>query len=127
MSHSLQLFIYKTPGINGDNNYPLFRFATKAEAYNFISQLVSVPKPDNGEYMVLNNPQLLPDNIRNLHMYPSGIIEDDSSDEEFGKTRLLDGYFNICDNIELLRAYSANIDDNTNCNVGFSDYLCNPQ
>ncbi len=64
--HTIQFFIYNTPGIDGSNNFPLFCFHTRAEAYNFIGRLVSVPRDaqNESEYMVLNNPQHLPNNVR---------------------------------------------------------------
>jgi hypothetical protein len=124
---TIQFFIYKTPGIDGDNNFPLFCFHTRAEAYDFVSRLVSVPRDyqNNTEYMVLNNPQHLPYNVRKPHMYDSDIVVDDPNHKDFGKTMILDGCYNIRDNWELI--WSAIIDNNTNCEFGFREYLANPQ
>ena len=123
---TIQFFIYKTPGIDGDNNFPLFCFHTRQDAYEFISKLVSVPRDyqNNAEFMVLNNPQHLPDNIRKPHMHESNIIIDDPGVEDFG---LLDGHYNIRDNWALLTEYSANIDNNSLSEIGFREYLANPQ
>jgi hypothetical protein len=114
---SLQFFVYKTPGIDGDNNFPLFYFRTKAEAHDFIRSLVSVPRDaqSNSEYMVLNNPQHLPDSVRKPHMYIS-------DDPDFGE---MDGHYKIHDNYALL--YSAYIENNTKSDFGFRDYLIDLQ
>jgi hypothetical protein len=117
---SLQFFVYKTPGIDGDNNFPLFYFRTKAEAHDFIRRLVSVPRDaeSNSEYMVLNNPQHLPDDVRRPHMYTS----DDPNHADFGE---MDGHYKIHDNYALL--YSAYIENNTKSDFGFRDYLIDLQ
>jgi hypothetical protein len=122
--HSIQFFIRNVPGIDGDNNFPLFYFSTRAEIYNFVSRLVSVPRDyNNSACMVMNNPQHLPDRVRGLHMYQSNIVVDDP--DSAGKHMILDGHFNISDNWELLNQHLGNIDNNTNSDFGFRDYLCN--
>jgi len=124
---SLQFFVYKTPGIDGDNNFPLFYFRTKVEAHDFIRRLVSVPRHSeiNSEYMVLNNPQHLPDDVRRPHMYTSDVVIDDPNHPDFGEAMVLDGHYKIHDNYALL--YSAYIENNTKSDFGFRDYLIDLQ
>ena len=70
MSNSLQIFIYETQGITSDNNYPLLYFQTVEDKHRFISKLVSHPHGNLlNQYFVINNPQLLPREIREQHMY----------------------------------------------------------
>ena len=114
---SLQIFIYKLRGINYDNNFPILRFSSQSEMYSFISKLESSRQYDNtiNPFFVINNPQLLPDEIRKKHMYPS-IDNDDSSDDE----KLEDGVFYFTDkNVELLR--DCDIDNNTLLEHGFAE------
>ena len=71
MSHSIQIFVYKTGIlITQENNFPILRFETKEMAYGFIQNLKSQPRCILQEpYFVVNNMQLIPNNVRELHQY----------------------------------------------------------
>ena len=70
MPESLQIFIHATDGFTGDNNFPLCYFNTVIDKHLFVSSLVSKPREEFHEnYFVINNPQLLPREIREKHMY----------------------------------------------------------
>lgn len=132
MSHSLQLFIYGADEIiiPHKNNFPFIRFDTKELAYDFIRNLKSHPGCSFGNpYFVINNPQLLPDDVRKLHMYKKyinnenedgenedGDIENDGDDDI-----MMDGCFSIYKNFDLFM--DLVIDNNTNEAVGFKEYL----
>ena len=128
-THSLQIFLYKVGnGINEHNNFPLLRFGSKADAYEFVTKLKSCPMVDiSGGFFVLNNPQHLPDIVRVLHMYPELNRSDDdaeldsSSDED--EPRMRDGYFSLenADNIRLLK--QCVISNNTNELTGLREYI----
>lgn len=132
MSHSIQLFIYGADEIiiQHKNNFPLIRFDTKELAYEFIRNLKSQPGSSfEYPYFVINNPQLLPDDVRILHMYKKyinnenedgenedGDIENDGDDDI-----MMDGCFSIYKNFDLFM--DLVIDNNTNEAVGFKEYL----
>ena len=106
MSNSLQIFVYATPGITSDNNFPLLYFQTTEDKHRFISKLVSHPRGDLlNEYFVINNPQLLPRGIREQHMYNND-----------------DGVFALYENWEAFQECQR-IDDNTLELTGFMRIL----
>ena len=131
MSNTKQLFIYNMPGITRDNNFPLVRFDTDIDMYAFITRLKSTARRSDTTvpYFVLNNPQLLPGFVRNMHTYRrrkaytlktrSSESESDSDDEyeEF------DGMFIIHENLDELRR--CTIDNNTRCVTGFAEAVRN--
>jgi hypothetical protein len=72
MTHSLQLFIYGADEIIVPhmNNFPLLSFDTPELAYDFIQKLKSHPGPSyEYPYFIINNMQLIPKDVRKLHMY----------------------------------------------------------
>lgn len=72
MTTSGQIFIYKAFGITSDNNFPLIGFESKQAYHEFVLNLVSVERKtitEDEPYFVLNNPQLLPANVRRKHQY----------------------------------------------------------
>lgn len=117
----LQIFIYNTDGITGDNRFPLLSFADRATELNFIRSLASRPSrrlTDNQPYFVINNTQLLPDDIRELHMHISVEYDENTGREVICRR---DNCFSVRDNLELLLL--QNIHNNTNLNTGFSEVL----
>jgi len=117
----LQIFIYNTHGITGGNRYPLLIFPDLATELNFVRALTSRPSRrlvDDEPYFVINNPQLLPKDVRELHMHD--VVE---YDEDHGQDviRHRDNCYSIRDNLELLLL--QNVDNNTNENTGFSEAL----
>lgn len=110
MTTILQFFIYKTNGINESNNFPLIQFQTQDDAYKFIRSLKSVRRDytTTKGYMKLNNPQLIPPELRKYHMFSDN-------------TTATDGIFLIHDNIELLK--QCDIDNNTFEEYGFYDFI----
>ena len=143
MSHSLQLFIYSANEIIVPhmNNFQLLRFDTPELAYEFIRKLKSHPGSSlEYPHFVINNPQLLPNDLRILQMYKKYIsddndsenddsenddIENDDSDIEYdsddNKYIMLDGCFSIYQNLDLFT--NIDIDNNTNEAEGFKEYL----
>jgi hypothetical protein len=132
MSHSLQLFVYGANEIIVPhmNNFPLLRFDTPELAYDFIRKLKSHPgcSLDYYPYFVINNPQLLPNDVRKLHMYEKKISDDsendDSENEHDGddnKYIMMDCCFPIYQNLDLLM--NIDIYNNTNSSEGFKEYL----
>lgn len=129
MSITKQLFVYNMPGITRDNNFPLIRFDTDIDMYAFITRLKSTARRSDTTvpYFVLNNPQLLPSFVRNMHAYrrrkaynlkaQESDIDSDSDDEyeEFY------GMFIIHENLDELRR--CTIDNNTNCTTGFAEAI----
>jgi hypothetical protein len=122
MKSSLQIFVYQTSGISESaNNYPYLLFDSKTEAHEFVSQLISRPYHIHCEeesHFVLNNPQHLPDSIRDKHRY-LWVVEDEDGVHEIQK----DGCYYIEDNIDLLR--KCEIIDNTLEEDGFSRIVNN--
>lgn len=137
MKTSLQIFVSEVPGINSTmNNFPLIEFETVGDLHTFVKKLVSIPRTHDipGGYFVLNNPQHLPDNVRNLHMYPAperererkqcwnnadSDTESDSEDEYY--PLMLDGCYPINQNLHILR--QVKIDNNSRESYGFNDYV----
>ena len=112
MNRSIQFFVYNVPEIA---SYPILRFASEEELHTFVNQLVSTGDRQTSDgYMVINNPQLLPNHIREPHRYECPVLGYPSI-----------GIFTIKDNIQLLRSYANHIDDNnSNSNgTGFSEYI----
>ncbi len=106
MSVSLQIFIYATDGITRDNNFPLLCFSTPQAKLAFISRLVSRPRGTLlNEYFEINNPQLLPREIRKKHRYQGS-----------------DGVFTLYENWDAF-ADCETIDDNTLELTGFTSVL----
>ena len=65
-------------GINHNNNYPFIYFDTLEDKYEFIRCLKSVPREQTeSSHFVINNPQLLPDDIRELHMHENTNMTDE--------------------------------------------------
>ena len=127
MSHSLQLFIYGAHEIIVPhmNNFPFIRFDTPELAYDFIRNLKSHPGCSFGNpYFVINNMQLIPNDVRKLHMYKKNINNenDDGDIENDGDDYIMmDGCFSIYNNFDLFM--DLVIDNNTNEAVGFKEYL----
>jgi len=134
MSHYIQIFIYNAGNLinHRRNNFPLLCFESKDLAYEFISNLVSVPRDDiNEEYFVINNPQLLPEEVRSLHTYRQYVVpdvsdsenEDDDDIAKQTKYIMRDGCFSIRHNLKLLA--SCVIDNNAiyEEDFGFNEYL----
>jgi hypothetical protein len=136
MKTTLQIFVSEVPGIQPTaNNFPLIEFETPEDLHAFVKKLVSIPRTHNipGGYFVLNNPQHLPDSVRNCHMYPApererrkqcwndadSETDSDSEDEYYPLT--LDGCFPINDNLHILR--QVKIDNNSLVSYGFNDYV----
>lgn len=117
----LQIFIYNTHGITGGNKYPLLSFPDRATELNFVRALASHPSRrlmDDEPYFVINNPQFLPNDVRDIHMHD--VVE---YDEDTGQdvVRRRDNCFSIRDNLELLLL--QNVDNNSLENTGFHEAL----
>lgn len=129
MSITKQLFVYNMPGITRDNNFPIVRFNSDIDAYAFITRLKSTARRSDTTvpYFVLNNPQLLPSFVRNMHTYrrrkaytlkAQESDADSDSDDEYEE---FDGMFIIHENLDELRR--CTIDNNTNCTTGFTEAI----
>ena len=118
---SLQLFLYRMNGINHDNSYPLIYFKTPTKKYEFIKGLKSVPRErTESPHFVVNNPQLLPHDIRILHMHENTYRIDGLDSPQQGDD-LVDGIYLLEENINLLR--NCSIDNNTVEETGLVEYL----
>jgi len=118
---TLQIFIYNTDGITEVNRFPLLSFADRATELNFVRTLVSRPSRrlvDGQPYFVINNPQFLPDDVRNLHMHVSVEYDENTGGEVICRR---DNCYSVRDNLELLLL--QNIHNNTVENTGFSEVL----
>ena len=116
----LQIFIYNTPGVTREGMFPMLSFPDRAAELNFVRALVSRQSrrlPDE-PYFVINNPQLLPDDVRRLHMHVSVEYNEDTGQEVISRR---DNCFSIRENLELLLL--QNIDNNSVENAGFSEVL----
>lgn len=101
--------------------FPLLAFPDRATELNFIRALASRPSrrlTDGQPYFVINNPQLLPEEVRRLHMHDVVEYDDDTGEEVI---RRRDNCFLVRDNLELLLL--QNIENNTLENTGFSEVL----
>jgi hypothetical protein len=116
----LQIFIYNTPGVTREGMFPMLSFPDRAAELNFVRALVSrqYRRLTEEPYFVINNPQLLPDDVRRLHMHVSVDYNEDTGQEVI---RRHDNCFSIRDNLELLLL--QNIDNNSVENAGFSEVL----
>ena len=117
----LQIFVYNTDGITTVNRFPLLMFPDRATELNFVRALISrqYRTLTAGEpYFMINNPQYLPHDVRNLHMHNS--IE---FDEDIGENvvQRRENCFSVRENLELLLL--QNIDNNTNETTGFNEAL----
>lgn len=128
-SVSLQIFVYRHKLIvSHENNFPLVRFQTKDEMHEFIKGLVSISPEDRddetGTYFVINNPQLLPSDVRDLHTCTLNIVEADDEGNIQTRTQKRDGIFLLSDNLEQIRALpKEDIDNNTNSEIGFYEVI----
>ena len=125
-----QLFIYNMPGITRDNNFPLIRFDNELDMYAFITRLKSTSRQSDPtvQYFVLNNPQLLPSYIRNMHVYrrktthvrPNQVSDSENSDSD-DEYETFDGIFTIYENLDELKR--CTIDNNTLSATGFAEAI----
>lgn len=123
MTHTLQFFVYNA--LDEDNRYPLVKFDTREDAYEFLSRLRSenARRISNEPFLVLNNTQLLPKTVRELHSYTVSMISEDEEKEGKVETREYDGCFSIRRNLATFRRFVNQIDDNTTVSSGFRDYI----
>jgi hypothetical protein len=131
MTHSIQFFVRNVTDLRDkeleiDSTYPLIQFATKALAYDFIRRLIAEHAHDmSGEgYLILNNPQLLPIDVRYIHQYSIAKISDDTDNDDYD-TVVMDGCFSIERNIDLLKNVTDQIDNNNLGGPGFREFLQN--
>jgi len=129
---TLQIFVSEVKGIyTTRNNFPLIEFETLGDLHGFVKKLTSIPRTHNipGGYFVINNPQHLPDIVRNRHMYPAPDRErirgrdsdtDSGSDDEYVPL-MLDGCYPINKNLHILR--QVKIKNNSLESYGFNDYV----
>jgi hypothetical protein len=118
---TLQIFLYNTYGITEVNRFPLLSFADRATELNFVRTLVSRPSrqlTDGHPYFVINNPQFLPDDVRDLHMHDAVEFDEDRGQNVIHRR---DNCYSVRDNLELLLL--QNIDNNTVENTGFLEVL----
>jgi len=113
MYRSAQFFVYNTC-LSSENNFPLIKFKTDEELNEFIKSLVSVHPSIRYQseipFVVLNNAQLLPDDVRKVHTF---------TDPNTDKKR--DGYFRLCDNLAQFK--NSNILNNTHEKSGFKELI----
>ena len=130
--YSKQLFIYNMPGITRDNNFPLIRFDNELDMYAFVTRLKSTSRRSDPTvpYFALNNPQLLPSYIRNMHVYrrrktyirPNSKNDDTDSDSDSDdEYEEFDGIFTIYENLDELKR--CVIDNNTLSATGFAEVI----
>lgn len=120
-SVTLQIFLYNTYGITEVNRFPFLRFQDLPTELNFVRALVSRPSrrlADGQPYFVINNPQFLPDDVRDVHMHDAVEFDEDIGQEVI---RRRDNCYSVRDNLELLLL--QNIDNNTVENIGFCEVL----
>ena len=116
--HSIQFFVRNVPELRNDelaidSTFPLINFATKTDAYNFIELLRAEHAHGiaNVGYLILNNPQLLPGNVRSRHQYRvAKIAENPENDRDVAI--VMDGCFSIERNIDILMNVVEQIDNN---------------
>lgn len=131
-TYSKQLFIKNMPGITPDNNFPLIQFDTELDMYAFVTRLKSTSRRSDPTvpYFVLNNPQLLPSYIRNMHVYrrktthvrPNKNDDDSDSDSDSDEGyETFDGIFTIYENLDELKR--CTIDNNTLSTTGFAEAI----
>jgi hypothetical protein len=129
---TLQIFVSEVKGIYSTrNNFPLIEFDKLGDLHEFVKKLTSIPRTHNipGGYFVINNPQHLPDIVRNRHMYPAPDRErirgrdsdtDSGSEDEYVPLKL-DGCYPINKNLHILR--QVKINNNSLESYGFNDYV----
>jgi len=110
---SSQFFIcnYTKTNINSKTNCPSVKFLDETEEHNFYKSLISVHRNvafnSKKLFLVFNNPQLLPDDVRDVHKQHDGS----------------DGYFLLKDNIQQFKKVVENIDNNTHEATGFKEFI----
>jgi hypothetical protein len=119
MTNCLQLFFYRTVGLNQNNNFPMIRFDTCDKKHMFVNILKSRKSHNlvDEPYFVINNPQLLPDDVRKPHMHE--VVEYDEAGESHN--RWIDDCYSLRDNLKLLK--NCWIDNNTNESDGLFELL----
>ena len=113
----LQIFGYNIPGINRDNMFPLICFPNRETELKFVRALISRPcrRLSDEPYFVINNPQLLPNDVRNPHMHDTVECDDDG---EY-VIKQYDNCYSVRDNMDLLMVQI--IDNNTLLDSGFRE------
>lgn len=123
--HYIQFFVRNVEELR-ESNYPLIRFESRAHAYEFILQMISEKALGMSTgYLILNNPQLLPRDVRKEHQYSVIKIPDedeDEGDEEVTYT-IRDGCYSIERNIALLKSVVEQIENNSLVDHGFQDFV----
>ena len=117
----LQIFVYNIDGIIRDNRYPLLIFPDRATELNFVRALTSRPSRrlmEDQPYFVINNPQLFPDDVRELHTHEAVETDEDTGQNIIQRRQ---NCFSVRENLELLLL--QNIDNNTNETTGFREAL----
>jgi len=77
-------------------------------------------------YLILNNPQLLPENVRKIHQYPvakTPVDIDDADGIEEVTYIMRDGCYSIERNIDLLKSVVEQIENNSLFYDGFQDFV----
>ena len=127
MSHTLQFFVHNLDehGINKNNNYPLFNFGSKEEAYNFMRVLKSEKSHNiSVGHILLNNPHLLPPELRRMHMYKPFKIRADYADySDDDKPTMFDGCYSIEKNSVILKSVIDQINNNSLEINGFKEFI----
>jgi hypothetical protein len=74
-------------------------------------------------YLILNNPQLLPENVRERHQYP--VAKPPDEDDIPGEVTYImrDGCYSIERNIALLKSVVEQIENNSLLDHGFQDFV----
>jgi hypothetical protein len=128
-SYYVQFFVRNVPELRNDeltidSTYPLINFATKTDMYNFLGLLRAEPARGmaNVGYLILNNPQLLPRNVRSRHQYRVAKISDNPENEIHDEI-IMDGCFSIERNIDILMNVVDQIDNNNLDGPGFRDFI----
>ena len=123
--HYIQFFVRNVEELR-ESNYPLIRFESRTHAYEFILQMISEKALEMSTgYLILNNPQLLPQDVRKEHQYSVIKIPDedeDEGDEEVTYT-IRDGCYSIERNIALLKSVVEQIENNSLVDHGFQDFV----
>jgi hypothetical protein len=127
--HSIQFYVRNVAELQNkevqiDSTYPLIYFESRLDAYNFIRQLTAERSRGmtTDGYLILNNPQLLPNNVRSIHQYSIAKIPDDM-DSDDSDTIVMDGCFSIERNMDLLYSVIDQIDNNNSGGPGFRDFI----
>ena len=113
--HYIQFFVRNVEGLE-ESKYPLIRFESRAHAHEFIRQMISEKAPGMSTgYLILNNPQLLPEDVRKEHQYSVIKIPDEDEDEGDKEVTytIRDGCYSIEKNIALLKSVVEQIENNS--------------